>query len=194
MMKKLYKVFISFLLIAIAAAIGSQAGKYFGKRENSKKKQVFAEQIISNMSDLNIGDTLPNHMFETIEGDSVWLYQLLSKRCVLIVSIPQCDDCYLEAEQLKSAKLDSVEQKKFIFVTWENPKLLDDVKKKLGLESLFLYDHKKEYFSQFDITVYPFNITLDENGVVLDLLAGSMLKEDFLEIIKINELAEMATN
>ena len=68
------------------------------------------------------------------------------------------------------------------------------MKNEYALASPFLYDHKRAYFSNYDITTFPINITLDENGVVLDMLSGSMLKEDFQEIIEFNKQSSRRTN
>ncbi len=194
MPQKFSIIIISILVLAIAIIVGSRAGQYFGERQKQKKQEVLSRQILANVKQLNIGDTLPNHKFEVIGGDSVWLKDLLSDKCVLIVSIPQCHECVLEAQELQSAITDESDSKHFIFATWENPKLLEDIKKENNLYSPFLYDHKRAYFSQFDISTYPFNITLDKNGVVLDMLAGAMWKNDFEEIIEYNKLSSTANN
>ena len=146
------------------------------------------------MQQLNIGDTLPNHKFEVIGGDSAWLYDLLTEKCVLTVILPGCEDCLYEAQELKAAITDSNDARHFIFATWDNPRTFEDMKNEYGLTSPFLYDHKRAFFSNYDINTYPFNITLDENGVVLDMLSGSMWKDDFREIIEFNKQSAAITN
>jgi len=139
------------------------------------------------MTQLKIGDTLENHKFEVLGGDSVWLKDLLSERCVLTVVLPECNDCITEAQELKFAIKDSSDSRHFIFATWDNPRIFEEMKKETGLVTRFLYDHRRAYFSKYDISTFPFNITLNEKGVVLDMLSGPMLKEDFEEIINYNK-------
>jgi peroxiredoxin len=194
MQRKLSTILVSILVLAIAIFLGSRAGKYFGERQKLKEKSEFSEQFLAKMEHLNIGDTLPNHKFEVIGGDSVWLKDLLSKKCVLTIMLPGCEDCLYEAQELKAAITDSNDARHFIFATWENPRTFEDMKNENNLASPFLYDHKRAYFSNYDITTFPFNITLDENGVVLDMLSGSMWKEDFREIIEFNKRAGAKTN
>ncbi|MGH9878907.1 MAG: peroxiredoxin family protein [Nitrososphaerales archaeon] len=146
------------------------------------------------MKALSISDTLPNHKFEVIGGDSVWLKDLLSDKCVLTVMLPDCHECLVEAQELKSAISSPDDAKYFIFVTWENPRTFEDMKVENGLTSPFLYDHKGGYFSKYDIHTFPFNITLDSQGVVLDMLSGAMWKEDFQKIIESNKLIGATTN
>lgn len=194
MQGKLATIVVSIFVLAYAIYLGSGAGKYFRERMKAEDRLIFSEPFIAKMEKLKIGDMLPNHKFEVIGGDSAWLYDLLSKRCVLTIILPGCEDCHYEVRELKAAITDSNDAKSFIFVTWDNPRTFEDMKNENGLTSPFLYDHKRAFFSNYDITTYPFNITLDENGVVLDMLSGAMWKEDFEEIIEFNKNAELAEN
>jgi len=180
---------LTILILGIAVFTGTWVGKYFGEKKKLKEKQEISSSILSQMHQLNIGDNLPNHRFEVLGGDSIWLNDILSERSVLMVVLPQCEDCINEVRELKAVVKDTSDSKHFIFASWENPRLLEEMKEETGLNSYFLYDHKNAYFSRFDIRTYPFNITLDKNGVVLDMLAGEMWKEDFEEIIEFNNQA-----
>ncbi len=194
MQRKLSIILVAILVLAIAIFLGSIAGQYLRERKKVEDRLNFSEPFIAKMEHLHIGDTLPNHKFEVIGGDSVWLKDLLTKKCVLTVVLPGCEDCLYEAQQLKAAISDSNDARHFIFVTWDNPRTFEDMKKEYGLTSPFLYGHKRAFFSQYDITTFPFNITLDENGVVLDMLSGAMWKDDFQEIIEYNKLSSTANN
>jgi len=194
MPSKFSTIIISILVLAIAIFLGTRAGNYFGEKQKLNDREQFSQQFLAKMEHLNIGDTLPNHKFELIGGDSAWLKDLLSKKCVLTIMLPGCQDCLYEAQELKAAITDSSDARHFIFATWENPRTFEDMKNENNLASPFLYDHKRAYFSNYDITTFPFNITLDENGVVLDMLSGAMWKEDFQEIIEFNKLAVAKTN
>ena len=133
MPRKFLTILISILVLAIAIFLGSRAGKFFGERQQSKVNEEFSKQILAKMQSLNIGDTLPNHKFEVIGGDSAWLKDLLSKKCVLTVVLPECDDCLYEAQELKSALIDSNDARHFIFATWENPRTFEDMKNENNL-------------------------------------------------------------
>ena len=148
MLRILGTILISVLIVAVAVFIGARAGRYFGEKQKLNEKKEFSEQILAKMQHLNIGDTLPNHKFEVIGGDSVWLIDLLSKKCVLTLVLPGCHDCLLEAQELKAAISDSNDARHFIFATWENPRTFEDMKNETGLQSAFLYDHKRAYFFQ----------------------------------------------
>ena len=187
-------IIISIFILPISIFLGIGAGKYLWQSTKSKQKEEISNQILAKMQNLNIGDTLPNHKFEVIGGDSAWLKDLLTEKCVLTIMLPGCEDCLYEAQELKAAITDSNDARHFIFATWENPRTFEDMKNEYALASPFLYDHKSAYFSNYDITTFPFNITLDENGVVLDMLSGSMLKEDFQEIIEFNKQSSRRTN
>jgi hypothetical protein len=182
-------VILSFLVVAVAVFIGKGTGNYIWEKQKLRKKREYTEHILAKMQDLHIGDTLPNHKFEVIGSDSAWLYDLLTGKCVLTIVLPECEDCLYEAQELKAAITDSNDARHFIFATWENPRTFVDIKTENNLASPFVYDHKRAYFSQFDITTFPFNITLDSNGVVLDMLSGAMWKDDFQEIIEFNKHA-----
>ncbi len=187
-------VILSLLVAAAAILIGKGTGNYIWEKQKLRKKREYTEQVLAKMQNLHIGDTLSNYKFEVIGGDSAWLYDLLSKKCVLTIVLPDCHDCIFEAQELKAAITDSIDARHFIFATWDNPRTFEDMKNENGLASPFLYDHKRVYFSNYDITTFPFNITLDENGVVLDMLSGAMWKDHFREIIEYNRTAVPSTN
>ncbi len=191
---KFSTIIISISVLAIAIFLGTQSGKYLGPKQRLREQVISSKQILAKMQYLHIGDTLLNHKFEVIGGDSVWLYDLLSKKCVLTIVLPGCEDCLYEAQELKAAITDSNDARHFIFATWENPRTFEDMKNENGLTSPFLYDHKRVYFSNYDITTFPFNITLDENGVVLDMLSGAMWKKDFGEIIEYTRSSAFSEN
>ncbi len=194
MQRKFSTIVISLLVLAIAIFAGRLGGKYFGEAQRFREQKESSEKILARVQHLNVGDTLPNHKFEAIGGDSVWLRDLLTKKCVLTVVLPGCEDCLYEAQELKAAITDSNDARHFIFATWDNPRTFEDMKKEYGLTSPFLYDHKRAFFSNYDITTFQFNITLNEHGVVLDMLSGAMLKDDFEEIIKYNKRTAISEN
>ena len=187
MKKILLTILISVAVFAAAFFLGNQTGKIWGEQERARKQREVTAQITSQMGELDIGDTLKDHLFENLSGDSVMLKSLFHEKSVLIVVQPECPSCHYAIQELAKAIQSEDEAKYFAIVSWENPRLLIEMQETYNITVPFLYDHRKEYLSQYNIFTFPFNITIDKNGVVLDMLAGYMLAEDFREIIEYNQ-------
>ena len=144
-------------------------------------------QIAVQMDELNIGDTLKDHLFENLSGDSVMLKSLFHEKSVLIVVQPECPSCHHEIQELAKAIQSEEDAKYFAIISSDNPRILAEMQETYNVTVPVLYDHRRVYLSQYNIFTFPFNITIDKNGVVLDMMAGSMLAEDFREIIEYNQ-------
>jgi len=194
-MRRILKpIWITAFCVSIALFLGTQTGRFLAEWGKSKERKLSNEIILSRMKTLKIGDTLDDHLFERISGDSVWLKELFCEKSVIIVVIPSCEGCHDEINELQQALRNPYDSKFFIFVSWQDPRLLEEMQKEMDIESPFLYDQETAYFSQFDITTSPFNIIVNKDGVVLDMLAGKMLKDEFQEIIDYNRQTATSEN
>jgi peroxiredoxin len=182
------------VMIVLAFLSGKEIGEAFSKGKLARERRQNSDLILSKTDDIKVGDTLPDHIFENLEGTTLLLSNLLSEKCVLIVIVEGCKGCIYEIEELKKASKNQEDDQYFIFVSWANPRVLIEIRDKYAISGPFLYDHRADYFSQFDISTSPFNITINKNRVVLDVLSGEMWKEDFEEIIEFNRKAELAEN
>ena len=92
-----------------------------------------------------------------------------------------------EIQELGKAIQSEEDTKYFTIISSDNPRILAEMQKTYNVTVPVLYDHRRAYLSQYNIFTFPFNITIDKNGVVLDMLAGTMSAEDFREIIEYNQ-------
>lgn len=180
-------IIISISIIAIAIVAGSYFGRFWGEKRLSNRQRELTSQITTQMGELNIGDTLKDHLFENLSGDSVMLKSLFHEKSILIVVQPQCPSCHHEIQELGKAIQSEEDAKYFAIISSDNPRILAEMQETYNVKVPILYDHRKAYLSQYNIFTFPFNITIDKNGVVLDMMAGSMLAEDFREIIEYNQ-------
>jgi peroxiredoxin len=198
-MKRKFRVVLKVsLVISITLAayfLGSEVGDILKQRNRDKSRSELSQSVISQMQEIKLGDTIANHLFEQLGDDSVWLFDLLSEKSVIIIVSPECPSCKDEIQELKFAlRKDISNANYFIFASSGNPRMLEDIKNEFELKSPILYDHRNTYFSRYDIFTFPFNITVNKQGVILEMLTGTLLKEDFEEIIEYNKKSEQKLN
>lgn len=187
MKRILVTVLISVAVFIAAFLLGNQTGEIWGDLKREKRQKEMTAAITEQMGELDIGDTLNNHIFEVLSGDSVMLKSLFHEKSVLIVVQPGCPSCLEEIQELAKAIRSEEDTKYFAIISSDNPRILAEMQETYNVTVPILYDHRRVYLSQYNIFTFPFNITIDKNGVVLDMMAGSMLAEDFREIIEYNQ-------
>lgn len=187
MKRILLTIIISVAVFAAAFLLGDQTGEILGDLKREKEQREKTAVITSQMGELDIGDTLKDHLFEKLSGDSVMLKTLFHEKSVLIVVQPECPSCLDEIQELAKAIRSEEDAKYFTIISSDNPRILAEMQETYNVTVPVLYDHRRAYLSQYNIFTFPFNITIDKNAVVLDMMAGSMLAEDFREIIEYNQ-------
>ena len=187
MKKILLTILISVTVFAAAFFVGDLTGEIWGDIKREKRQKEMTAAITEQMGELDIGDTLKDHLFERLSGDSFMLKSLFHEKSLLIVVQPECQSCHDEIQELVKAIQSEEDAKYFAIISSDNPRILAEMQETYNVTVPILYDHRRAYLSQYNIFTFPFNITIDKNGVVLDMMAGPMLAEDFREIIEFNQ-------
>lgn len=180
------------VIISLAAAV--LFGVVFGQLYVSYAKQNQAEEYLAErqqmtnlrlaeMKTINVGDTLTDHVFEYLDGDTITLSSIVHSVTLLSVIQPGCGACLYELDHLMSITLDSLDLSKFIFISSSNPRAVHEIVAEIGISSPFLYDHKGMWQEQYRIEDFPFNIVVDSNLKVQSVFVGTFEEGEIREML-----------
>ncbi|MBN1213453.1 MAG: redoxin domain-containing protein [candidate division Zixibacteria bacterium] len=196
-MKKIITASKYLLVFAVAAAVAYfsalKVGAYINNKRLEQKKQAveqnrkdFTKTILDKMQTLSIGDTLPDHRFEDLYRRPVYLSELLKGQTILIFFDPYCENCNEEMNAVNQAVTELREYEYFIFISGENPRLIEEIPELSELKSPVLYDHHREYIDRFKIFTFPFNIVIDKDRVVREIYGQALTPEEITRVIEHN--------
>ena len=174
-----------FSAVRVAAYINNQKTVEREKIRDEKRESL-KQDILDKMGTITVGDTLPDHVFEDLDRNPVKLSDIVKRKTNLCFFAPQCDHCDGEMETIKKYAPSPSEQEYFVLISPGNPRLIEEMPGLTGLNSLILYDHRAEYNNLINIFTYPFNIVVNRNLVVTDLITEPLSGEDIIEIIEEN--------
>lgn len=185
-MRNSYRIVItSACLIGIALLLGILSGRFVGQKlnehkdlENTKRQVRMTRLALSDMQTIEIGDTLPDFVFENLERKQVRLSGIIGSSIIVSIVQPECESCIDEIDYLAREVKDTAVLKRVVFISSGNPRLLEELARSTGIASLFLYDHRGAWISQFDINVYPFSIQVDDHLVIKNVFAGLLTRFD----------------
>lgn len=154
------------------------------KSEREKKAaryQLTAERLAAS-SELHVGMKIANHRFETLKGDSTDLYSEVTGAGVMVVIHPECSSCVEELVRLKTIGPSQTGVRELLFVSYGNPRLLQDLWKDIGIGFTILYDHRAEWCKHNNVQDFPLVIKFDDDFVIQDIYIGGLLEEDVAEL------------
>lgn len=159
--------------------LGSQAWKQYNNYKTKSTRIETTRAILDRMRTIEIGMTLDDHIFENLDESSIVLSDLVAADSVLICIIqPQCEACEFEIQDIDAHLRETGGASHFIFVSSANPRLLRDLSAECGSDMQFLYDHRGQWLAKYDIYMFPFNIIVDSNLVVRDIVVGGISPEE----------------
>ncbi|MFZ5978996.1 MAG: peroxiredoxin family protein [Candidatus Zixiibacteriota bacterium] len=196
-MKRVRLVLLAFITVSAVVAIGYfsavKVAAYINHQKtaerekiNEEKKEALTQGILNKMGSIAVGDTLPDHVFEDLYRTPVRLSDIVREKTNLCFFAPECDYCNDEMETIKLNAPTPEEQEYFIMISPGNPRLIEEIPDLAGLTCPILYDHRAEYNNRLNIFTYPFNIVINEDLIVTDLILEPLSREDIIDIIEGN--------
>ena len=198
MIKKIRQAIFYLVAIIVVAFLGYISATQVSAHLNSKKqdeheqlkekaRQEYTESILNSMQTMAIGDTLPDFVFEDLNRQPRRLSDLVNNRTVISFFDPHCENCDEEMIKVRQAVANETEAGYFVFISSANPRLIEEMRGLVGLKSPVLYDHRAEFMRSYDIFTYPFNVIVDENLVIQDIIIDTLDESDLKKIINKNK-------
>lgn len=175
----------------VASLLGRWGSEYWLEvtmAEPPVGRDFLSAKAIEKMKNLAIGDTLVNHVFEDMDRNPVSLDSLITGKSVITYVSTMCGACSLQIDQIIKLAEDSSDLKSFIFVSYENPRLLEEDIASLATGIEILYDHRRVYAKRYGVFTFPFNIIVDRDRRITNLISGRLLSEEILDIMKSNRM------
>lgn len=117
-------------------------------------------------------------------GDSIRLSKsLVTSSAVICVIRPECEACNYELADVSKFVEQGGNANALVFVSSGNPRLLEDLSSQVDPRLRFLYDHRGKWMSRYDIYTFPFNIVVDSNLVVRDVIVGGITQRDIQQLL-----------
>lgn len=182
------------LLIWVAVILGSAILGGVGGRlvsltvQNAQKETALSrraemqDEIIRDMGTLKIGSVLDNHDFDGLDHKPVFLREVVTSTTVLSVIDPDCGVCLDEIKSISEILPRDVFERRLLFISAGNPRYLVELKNAYDLPFRFLYDYNREWLTKYNITTFPFNIVVDSQLLIRDIIAAQLVPEDLKRI------------
>jgi peroxiredoxin len=179
----------SVLAILLGVVLALQASKLVmahrleKQTDTEAQRRELTDEILDDMNTIDIGDTLADHTFRDLHRNPIELTQLIKGKTLVLFFDPDCGNCELELEALQRVVTDETDCQSFLLISAGNPWLMEELKTKYHLCSPMLYDYKGQFTYGMHIYTYPFNVIIDENRVIHDIISGPLSESDLKQII-----------
>ncbi len=175
----------------LAFVLGSKAGRYFVETRRSERflltRAAQTEQMLKQMNTIAIGDTLPDHVFQDIEGNPMKLSEVLSRWSVLSLFDLGCEACLEEIEHIQATVSNESEARYFVLIASGAPASLTELRRQYDLDCPILCDEDHQFFSWLNVMGIPFNMIVNRDRVIERVVSGSLTREELREVIKDNK-------
>ena len=179
--KKHIVAFCAILLTAITAyGLGVLYTETVFKPKKLKSRAILTNAIKQKIG-LEIGDTIVDSDFETLDFKKIRLGDVLQDTTLLIFFEPECYVCIEDIENLIDSHSNSI-VKNVIFISSGNPRLIMDIRDDYDLKYTILYDHEGYYTSNLGITSYPFHLVVNNKYTISEIIAGKLISDDIKRI------------
>jgi peroxiredoxin len=179
-------IFVAAIVVTVAVAyiLGVAAAGIVQKAREKKNRIAQTRVLLEKMgSGLDIGVTLPDAHLEDMNGALVDLSEILCERSMVGFVSTSCGFCKLEVERFNKLATDPKRQSCLILISDAPPADLLDFRNELNIQCQLYYDPDGTYQSALGVYTFPFNLIVDENRTIQDIIPGTPDEEVIEEII-----------
>ncbi|MEZ5360006.1 MAG: redoxin domain-containing protein [Candidatus Zixiibacteriota bacterium] len=184
MRSKKILIFVCVLLatISIAYTLGIYGADLKQKWEQNKKRRQSTEAVLKQMGNtIEVGGYLPNSILEDLNGNSVKLSDITCSKSLIVFSLPGCGYSIRQLQSMKACSLSTETEKCFILISDENPFELMYIREQHGLQCTILHDRDRVFMKSLGIFTSPFNVCVDKDLRILDIMGGSLSSNEIKE-------------
>jgi cytochrome c biogenesis protein CcmG, thiol:disulfide interchange protein DsbE len=178
-------------LVILAYVVGTQSADVLKEWNSNRHTDEYRLQaatqtaaILRKMGTIKVGDTLGDFSLEDIDGKVHRLSDLVTDKILITCVQPDCDACLEEMERLRRAADSPDDYKHVILITSGNPLHMQRVREDYGLKCVILYDDERQFGAALKIQSFPFNLVVDHNRVIHEIIASVLLPEDYRRLFE----------
>lgn len=143
-------------------------------------------EILKKMDTVHAGDTLFDYQFVDLAGDTVNLADQVTGKTLMTFITAACPACARELERIAALAAEAPASSRVVLVAGDRVEDLTAMRDKYGLTCPILRDIKGEYSAYYGIMSVPFNIIVDENLAVENIIVGIMTEREIEKVISTN--------
>ncbi len=140
--------------------------------------------VVTQMGTIDVGDILPDHIFEDLSRNPVSLSSALPTGGLVSFISPTCASCEEQLTEFSASVAENEQVGRFVFISGQNPRLLEEVRDKHNLRAPILYDHHQVYWKQMNINSFPLNVFVDDKMVITDMIVGPLSAAEFSRFLQ----------
>lgn len=171
-------------VIGLASILGVLAGNVVETFKRQAQREEVTQGILEHMQSINVGDTIPDYQFENLDNQQVRLSELVCERSVLVFFDPYCHNCLLQLDSMELALSDNRGSECIILVSAASLQDLLALRTERNTRSWILWDRGDAYAEVLNVFTKPFNIAIDAEMVIHDIVAGPMTVSDIQRLVK----------
>jgi len=198
-MKRILAIAKYLTVIVAVAALGVLSAKQVSQHLNARRtrasalelkqsRREYTEGLLRSMNTIAVGDRLPDHQFQDLEGRLQTLSDLTGDSTLVILFHPSCHFCDDELDALGDAVSDPSHHQRFLLASPGDIVEIVEKKEQFGIQSLVLHDQDGEYLTELGVSSFPFNIVVRRDGVIQDIVAGGLDAEDLAHFVAFGSL------
>lgn len=172
------------VVVALASILGVMAGNVVESFKERTQRKEATQGILERMKSISVGDTIPDYQFENLDNQQVRLSELVSERSVLVFFDPYCHHCLVQLDSMELALGDSWAGEYIILISAAKLQDLQAVRDERNIHSWILWDRGDAYADMLNVFTKPFNIAIDADMVIHDIVAGPLTVSDIQRLVK----------
>lgn len=159
-----------------------------GIRNNSDEeliatRNVLTQQLLSEMSSIRLGGTLFNQFLKDSTGNVVTFSGAGCKSSLVSFLDLSCTPCIKQLDNVGRVSADMGKPACFTVISATDPVALRVIADSLGASCAIFFDSTAAYQSSLGIHSTPFNIQLDNSGVIVAVYAGMLTEREIKSIL-----------
>ncbi len=169
--------------IAVAFILGTQAGNKVAEWQYRENRDKTTKLMLSDMRTLEIGDKLPDHTFEDLEGAEIRLSDLVSGRTIICFFEIGCGTCIVELEAMQAALEDSL-RRHVVLISPDDRLDLREARAAYDIQAPILWDQHSFYAQNLKIPARPFNVVIDSSLTIEWIIAGKLSESELRKFLQ----------
>jgi hypothetical protein len=138
--------------------------------------------VLDKMQTIQVGDTLRDFTFADLSGQPIRLSEHVTGLTWIAIIEPSCETCVLNVRRIKSVLPDSLATHRVVFISGSNPRDMQDLRNSVGIGSLFLYDHKRQWSNGYKFNAFPFHMLVDRGLQIREIVIGDLSEDQIKRV------------
>lgn len=153
-------------------------------RERQQARREFTEELLRSTNTLSKCSSLHEYSFEDLDGNPVALSTLPREPLLLVFIDPLCEGCDAELKEINEVVPQGEANDRIIVISSGDRESLQEKLSGISPRCRILVDPGSDYVFQLGIYTFPFNVLIDDDRVIRDIMAANLDRLDLRQFIE----------